>query len=64
MKHHQKWYVYKWTQTFILDVFLNYSCNISFQNAEAKVEEEENKGSPKAVRLTQEPSEENEVFGM
>ncbi|XP_066480050.1 myelin basic protein [Tiliqua scincoides] len=31
--------------------------------AEAKVEEAENKGSPKVVRLTQEPSEENEVFG-
>ncbi|XP_061450155.1 myelin basic protein isoform X2 [Rhineura floridana] len=33
------------------------------KNTEAKVEEAENKPSPKAVRLTQEPSEDNEVFG-
>ncbi|XP_053100414.1 myelin basic protein isoform X2 [Hemicordylus capensis] len=33
------------------------------KNTEAKVEEAEDKVDPKAVRLTQEPSEDNEVFG-
>uniref|UniRef100_A0A670IAH2 Myelin basic protein n=1 Tax=Podarcis muralis TaxID=64176 RepID=A0A670IAH2_PODMU len=33
------------------------------KNTEGKVEEAENKASPKADRLTQQPSEDNEVFG-
>ncbi|XP_033010666.1 myelin basic protein isoform X2 [Lacerta agilis] len=33
------------------------------KNPEGKVEEAENKASPKADRLTQQPSEDNEVFG-